>query len=41
MFFMANSGKDALRTLRKESIDLFLLDHNMPEMTAGEAVSNI
>lgn len=39
--FYANSGKEALRTLKNESIDLVLLDYNMPEMTGGEVVSQM
>lgn len=37
----AENGKDALNILRKEPIDLILMDFNMPEMTGGEALGHI
>ncbi len=40
-FFYANSGQEALDMLRKESIDLVLLDYNMPGMTGAEVLGHI
>ena len=40
-FFYAHNGREALRILRKEPIDLVLMDYNMPEMQGGEALSLI
>lgn len=40
-FFFAHSGNEALSVMRKEHIDLVLMDYNMPEMTGGEALSQI
>jgi len=40
-FFYAHNGREALRILRKEPIDLVLMDYNMPEMQGGEALSII
>ncbi|MBC8432493.1 MAG: tetratricopeptide repeat protein [Desulfobacterales bacterium] len=40
-FFYAHNGREALRILRKEPIDLVLMDYNMPEMQGGEALSVI
>ncbi len=40
-FFYAYNGKEALRLLRKEPIDLILMDYNMPEMQGGEALNII
>jgi tetratricopeptide (TPR) repeat protein len=40
-FFYAHNGKEALRILRKEPIDLVLMDYNMPEMQGGEALNVI
>ncbi len=40
-FQHAHNGKDALRILRKESIDLLLMDYNMPEMSGGEALDQL
>lgn len=39
--FYAENGKDALNILGKESIDLILMDFNMPGMTGGEALGHI
>lgn len=39
--FYANDGLQALRMLEKESIDLILMDFNMPLMTGGETLSRI
>lgn len=39
--FYANDGREALRVLEKESIDLILMDFNMPGMTGGETLSSI
>jgi len=40
-FFYANNGKEALKILQKEPIDLVLLDYSMPGMTGGEALNQI
>jgi CheY-like chemotaxis protein len=40
-FMFANSGKEALEQLKKEPVDLVLLDHNMPEMPGSEVLGNI
>ncbi|NQT68451.1 MAG: tetratricopeptide repeat protein [Desulfobacteraceae bacterium] len=40
-FFYAHNGKEALRILRKEPIELVLMDYNMPEMQGGETLSII
>ena len=40
-FFYANNGKEALKILQKEPIDLVLLDYNMPGMTGAEVISHI
>ena len=40
-FLFANSGKEALDILKKESIDLVLLDFNMPEMSGSEVLNSI
>ena len=40
-FFFAHSGREALSLMRKEHIDLVMMDYNMPEMTGGQALSQI
>ncbi len=40
-FFYAYNGREALRIMRKEPIELVLMDYNMPEMQGGEALSII
>jgi len=40
-FFYAHNGKEALRILSKDPIDLVLMDYNMPEMAGGETLSTI
>jgi len=40
-FFYANNGKEALKILQKDPIDLVLLDYNMPGMTGAEVISRI
>ncbi|MFC1824709.1 response regulator [Thermodesulfobacteriota bacterium] len=40
-FFFAHNGREALDILAVESIDLVLLDYNMPVMTGGVALSLI
>jgi len=40
-FFYAHNGKEAFRVLRKEPIEIVLMDYNMPKMSGGEALSQI
>ena len=40
-FFYANNGKDALKILRKEPVDLIMLDYHMPGMSGAEVLSEI
>ena len=40
-FFYAGNGKEALGVLKKEAVDLVLLDHNMPVMEGSELLSRI
>lgn len=40
-FFLAHNGKEALDILKKEPIDLILLDYNMPGMSGAEALNHI
>ncbi|MEE8430642.1 MAG: response regulator [Candidatus Desulfatibia sp.] len=40
-FFYAYNGREALRIMRKEPIELVLMDYNMPEMQGGEALGII
>ncbi len=40
-FFFANSGVEAMDVLRKEAIDMVLLDYNMPQMSGNEVLGGI
>jgi len=40
-FLFANTGQDALDMLHKDSIDLVLLDYNMPGITGAEVLNHI
>ncbi|MBN1850527.1 MAG: response regulator [Deltaproteobacteria bacterium] len=40
-FVFANSGREALEQLKKQPVDLVLLDYNMPEMSGSEVLNNI
>lgn len=40
-FLFANDGKGALDILKKEPVDLLMLDYSMPEMSGGELLSII
>ena len=40
-FIFSYSGKDALEQLKKQPVDLVLLDYNMPEISGSEILSNI
>ena len=40
-FFFAHNGQDALSILNRESVDILLLDYNMPGMSGGEVISHI
>jgi len=39
--FVANSGKHALETLKKEKIDAVLLDEMMPDMSGNDLIKQI
>ena len=40
-FSFANSGREAFNILKKEPVDLVMLDYNMPEMTGGQLLGMI
>ncbi len=40
-FFYAHNGNQALQILRNEPIEIVLMDYNMPEMSGGEALSQM
>ncbi len=40
-FFFASNGKEAVDILKKEKVDLVMLDYNMPVMTGGEVLSQM
>lgn len=40
-FMIANNGEEAWQILKKEPVDIAILDYNMPHMTGGELLSRI
>lgn len=40
-FMIANNGEEAWQILKKEPVDIAILDYNMPHMTGGELLSSI
>ncbi len=40
-FLMAGDGQEALDILKRESVDLILLDYNMPRMSGAETLNHI